>query len=147
VDEHQNCSTRRTDRRVTPHDFQRVERKKRSSFHHIVSVRKRRTIKCTKTLWFNYSRVSWKTEPRKERGGFECVYHLCFAIPSAHFTYVSLHCLPLGPYLGFTAVTVSFFSQQFCRVFDFFPCILYPLMYARMFVLFGIDWFVVVSIA
>ena len=63
-------------------------------------------------------------------------------------TYVSLRCLSLGPYLGFTAVTVSFFfPQQFCRVFDFFPCILYPLMYARMFVLFGIDWFVVVSIA
>jgi hypothetical protein len=31
MDEHQNCSTKRTDRRVIPHDFQRVEGKKEAA--------------------------------------------------------------------------------------------------------------------
>jgi hypothetical protein len=57
-------------------------------------------------------------------------------------TCVSLHCPSLGPYLGFIVITVSFFSARL-QV----PCILYSFMYARMFVLFVIDWFVVVSIA
>lgn len=132
--------------------FNESKGKKRSSFHHSVSVKKRRTIKCTKTLWFNYSRVSWKTEPRKQRGGLSVfiIYVSLFQAPTL-LTFLHVRFAPLS--ISWTLSwfycrnSVFFFFQQFCRVFDFFPCILYPLMYARMFVLFGIDWFVVVSIA
>jgi len=84
VDEHQNWSTKRTDRRVIPHEFQRVEGKIGSSSHHSVSAKQRRKIKCMKTLWFNYSRGSWKPEPRKKREGLSVfiVYFSLFQAPN-----------------------------------------------------------------
>ena len=99
--------------------FNESKGKKRSSFHHSVSVKKRRTIKCTKTLWFNYSRVSWKTEPRKERGGLSVfiIYVSLFQAPTL-LTFLHVRFAPLS-----ISWTLSWF---YCRnsVFFFPPAIL-----------------------
>ena len=72
--QHQNCSTTRTGLRATPRDVQGVGRKKRSSCHHSVAVKTRKTLRNSKTLllWgpqlfadFRSSREVLKPTPRK----------------------------------------------------------------------------------
>jgi hypothetical protein len=77
--------------------FNELKGKKRSSSHQSVSAKKSRTKQCTKTLWFNYSRGSWKPESCKKRGGFSVfiIYFSLFQTP-ALVTFPYVHFAPLS---------------------------------------------------